>query len=176
MSDTYIGVTRGAQVCLVSPCQMSRGFAMTIVSVLTVGLQVTGVAVCSLCLTWISFTLRFYVRLAILKFVGREDWLTVAAMVGMDDTQLRFSTLILPDCLHYLLFPLSSSYGIWTRRTHGKHYRRIVRNRIQGQIIHISFLLAPYSHILDSIRLRTPLRRSNNRHQSGHSRLLPPPL
>ncbi|KAL2064632.1 hypothetical protein VTL71DRAFT_3769 [Oculimacula yallundae] len=55
MSDTYSGVTRGAQV--------------------------TGVAVCSLCLTWISFTLRFYVRMAVLKFVGREDWLTVAAMI-----------------------------------------------------------------------------------------------
>ncbi|KAJ5054539.1 uncharacterized protein L3040_000810 [Drepanopeziza brunnea f. sp. 'multigermtubi'] len=46
----------------------------------TRGAQVTGVAVCSLCLTWISFTLRIYVRLGILKFVGREDWLTVAAM------------------------------------------------------------------------------------------------
>ncbi|PVH79007.1 hypothetical protein DL98DRAFT_461678 [Cadophora sp. DSE1049] len=47
----------------------------------TRGAQVTGVAVCSLCLTWISVTLRFYVRLAILKFVGREDWLTIAAMI-----------------------------------------------------------------------------------------------
>ncbi|KAK6580089.1 hypothetical protein PZA11_007111 [Diplocarpon coronariae] len=55
MSENFAGVTRGAQV--------------------------TGVAVCSLCLTWISFSLRLYVRMAILKFVGREDWLTVAAMI-----------------------------------------------------------------------------------------------
>ena len=55
----YIGVTRGAQV--------------------------TGVAVCSLCLTWISTVLRFYVRIVILKFVGREDWLTIAAMVSIED-------------------------------------------------------------------------------------------
>ena len=55
----YIGVTRGAQV--------------------------TGVAVCSLCLTWISTVLRFYVRIGILKFVGREDWLTIAAMVSIED-------------------------------------------------------------------------------------------
>jgi hypothetical protein len=47
------------------------------------GAQVTGVAVCSLCLTWISTALRFYVRIGILKFVGGEDWLTVAAMVCM---------------------------------------------------------------------------------------------
>lgn len=48
---------------------------------LTRGAQVTGVAVCSLCLTWISVSLRFYVRIGILKFFGREDWLTLAAMV-----------------------------------------------------------------------------------------------
>jgi hypothetical protein len=53
--ETYVGVTRGAQV--------------------------TGVAVASLSLTWISMMLRFYVRLSILKFFGREDWLTVGAMV-----------------------------------------------------------------------------------------------
>jgi hypothetical protein len=47
----------------------------------TRGAQVTGVAVCSLCLTWISTVLRFYVRMSILKFVGREDWLTIAAMI-----------------------------------------------------------------------------------------------
>ncbi|KAH7348846.1 hypothetical protein BKA65DRAFT_525848 [Rhexocercosporidium sp. MPI-PUGE-AT-0058] len=47
----------------------------------TRGAQVTGVAVCSLCLTWISFSLRLYVRMAVVKFVGREDWLTVAAMI-----------------------------------------------------------------------------------------------
>ncbi|KAG4427946.1 hypothetical protein IFR05_016572 [Cadophora sp. M221] len=47
----------------------------------TRGAQVTGVAVCSLCLTWISVSLRFYVRMAVLKFVGREDWLTIAAMI-----------------------------------------------------------------------------------------------
>lgn len=48
---------------------------------LTRGAQVTGVAVCGLCLTWISVSMRFYVRIRILKFIGREDWLTVAAMV-----------------------------------------------------------------------------------------------
>lgn len=48
---------------------------------LTRGAQVTGVAVCSLCLTWISCSLRGYVRLRILKFFGREDWLTVASLV-----------------------------------------------------------------------------------------------
>ncbi len=52
---TYVGVTRGAQV--------------------------TGVAVASLSLTWISLILRFYVRAFVLKFFGREDWLTAAAMV-----------------------------------------------------------------------------------------------
>lgn len=44
------------------------------------GAQVIGVAVCSLCLTWISVGLRFYVRLGIRRF-GNEDWLTAAAMV-----------------------------------------------------------------------------------------------
>jgi hypothetical protein len=48
---------------------------------LTRGAQITGVAAMALCLTWISVSLRFYVRIRILKFVGREDWLTVAAMV-----------------------------------------------------------------------------------------------
>ena len=50
-------------------------------NVLTRGAQVTGVAVMALSLTWISVTLRFYVRIRILRFIGREDWLTVAAMV-----------------------------------------------------------------------------------------------
>ncbi|KAF4633857.1 hypothetical protein G7Y89_g4267 [Cudoniella acicularis] len=45
------------------------------------GAQVTGIAVMALSLTWISFTLRFYVRLGILKFIGREDWLMIAAMI-----------------------------------------------------------------------------------------------
>ncbi|CZR67242.1 related to integral membrane protein [Phialocephala subalpina] len=45
------------------------------------GAQITGVAVCSLALTWISFAFRIYVRLGILKFMGREDWITVAAMI-----------------------------------------------------------------------------------------------
>jgi hypothetical protein len=55
---------------------------------LTRGAQVTGVAVCSLCLTWISVSLRFYVRIGILKFIGREDWLTLAAMVCQRQTKL----------------------------------------------------------------------------------------
>ncbi|KAH8671833.1 hypothetical protein BGZ60DRAFT_485558 [Tricladium varicosporioides] len=46
----------------------------------TRGAQVTGIAVMALSLTWISVTLRFYVRMGILKFVGREDWLMIAAM------------------------------------------------------------------------------------------------
>jgi hypothetical protein len=49
----------------------------------TRGAQVTGIVMCSLSLTWISTILRFYVRISILKFVGREDWLTIAAMVNM---------------------------------------------------------------------------------------------
>jgi hypothetical protein len=52
--------------------------------VLTRGAQVTGVAVMALSLTWISVSLRFYVRIGILKFIGREDWLTIAAMVFPD--------------------------------------------------------------------------------------------
>ncbi|KAG9243873.1 hypothetical protein BJ878DRAFT_461411 [Calycina marina] len=48
---------------------------------LTRGAQVTGVAVCGLCLTWVSVSLRFYVRLGLQKFIGREDWLTLAAMI-----------------------------------------------------------------------------------------------
>lgn len=47
----------------------------------TRGAQVTGVAVASLSLTWISMALRFYVRAHLLKFVGKEEWLTVGAMV-----------------------------------------------------------------------------------------------
>ena len=46
--------------------------------------QVTGVATMSLCLTWISVLLRFYVRIRLLKFVGSEDWLTFATMVGLN--------------------------------------------------------------------------------------------
>ena len=46
------------------------------------GAQITGVATMSLTLTWISVSLRFYVRVRILKFIGKEDWLTLAAMVG----------------------------------------------------------------------------------------------
>jgi type IV secretory pathway VirB3-like protein len=57
MEKSYVGVTRGAQV--------------------------TGVAVASLSLTWISMGLRFYVRAGLVKFIGREDWLTVAAMVNI---------------------------------------------------------------------------------------------
>jgi hypothetical protein len=53
------------------------------------GAQVTGVAVCGLSLTWISTALRFYVRIWVLKFVGREDWLTVAAMVGVPALDLE---------------------------------------------------------------------------------------
>lgn len=56
MVSNYVGVSRGAQI--------------------------TGVAVCSLTLIWLSFALRLYVRGRILKFLGREDWITVAAMVG----------------------------------------------------------------------------------------------
>lgn len=51
---------------------------------LTRGAQITGVATMSLCLTWISVSLRFYVRIRILKFIGREDWLTFAAMVSSE--------------------------------------------------------------------------------------------
>jgi hypothetical protein len=49
---------------------------------LTRGAQITGVATMSLCLTWVSVSLRFYVRIHVLKFVGMEDWLTLVAMVG----------------------------------------------------------------------------------------------
>ncbi|KUJ07107.1 uncharacterized protein LY89DRAFT_601901 [Mollisia scopiformis] len=55
MVQNYVGVSRGAQI--------------------------TGVAVCSLMLTWLSFGFRLYVRCGILKFLGREDWITVAAMI-----------------------------------------------------------------------------------------------
>lgn len=51
---------------------------------LTRGAQITGVATMSLSLTWISVSLRFYVRIRLLKFIGREDWLTFAAMVGSE--------------------------------------------------------------------------------------------
>lgn len=54
---------------------------------LTRGAQITGVATMSLCLTWISVSLRFYVRIRILKFIGREDWLTFAAMVRSSQLQ-----------------------------------------------------------------------------------------
>lgn len=62
-SKMYLGVTRGAQV--------------------------TGIAVMALSLTWISFALRFYVRTRILKFIGREDWLMVASMVGPCHLQFK---------------------------------------------------------------------------------------
>ncbi|KAL3423270.1 integral membrane protein [Phlyctema vagabunda] len=45
------------------------------------GAQVIGVAVMSLSLSWISVSLRFYVRLAIQKGFGKEDWLTLVAMI-----------------------------------------------------------------------------------------------
>ncbi|TVY78177.1 hypothetical protein LSUE1_G007121 [Lachnellula suecica] len=47
----------------------------------TRGAQVTGIAVMALSLTWISALLRSYVRIRILKFVGRQDWLMLAAML-----------------------------------------------------------------------------------------------
>jgi hypothetical protein len=59
---------------------------------LTRGAQITGVATMSLCLTWISVSLRFYVRIRLLKFLGREDWLTFAAMVGDQRTEPNAET------------------------------------------------------------------------------------
>ncbi|CAG8955036.1 hypothetical protein HYFRA_00007050 [Hymenoscyphus fraxineus] len=47
----------------------------------TRGAQVTGIAVMALFLTWLSFSLRLYVRTRLLKFFGREDWLMVASMI-----------------------------------------------------------------------------------------------
>jgi hypothetical protein len=86
---------------------------------LTRGAQVTGVAVCGLCLTWISVTLRFYVRIRILKFIGREDWLTVAAMVWL--VCIKITALNRAPVLTVLsdpvLNPLRSPpqvYGLWT--------------------------------------------------------------
>lgn len=62
----------------------------------------TGVAVCSLSLTWISTVLRFYVRLGILKFVGREDWLTIAAMVCIQRMGIpRYSANRIADHLYH---------------------------------------------------------------------------
>lgn len=45
------------------------------------GAQVTGVACAALVLPWIAVVLRLYVRIGIQKFVGTEDWLTLASMV-----------------------------------------------------------------------------------------------
>ena len=47
----------------------------------TRGAQVTGVAVASLCLSWLAVCARFYVRIRMQKMFGPEDWLTVASMV-----------------------------------------------------------------------------------------------
>ncbi|QSZ30857.1 hypothetical protein DSL72_000415 [Monilinia vaccinii-corymbosi] len=47
----------------------------------TRGAQVTGVVCASLILPWIAGILRFFVRMRIQKFVGHEDWLTVASLV-----------------------------------------------------------------------------------------------
>ena len=47
----------------------------------TRGAQVTGVGVFSLHLTGYQPCFDFMFGLGILKFVGREDWLTIAAIV-----------------------------------------------------------------------------------------------
>lgn len=45
------------------------------------GAQVTGVACAALVLPWVAVVLRLYVRIGIQRFVGTEDWLTLASMV-----------------------------------------------------------------------------------------------
>jgi hypothetical protein len=50
----------------------------------------------ALSLTWISFSLRFYVRTRILKFIGREDWLMIASMVRADH-DLKSGELMITD-------------------------------------------------------------------------------
>jgi hypothetical protein len=74
----------------------------------TRGAQVTGIAVMALSLTWISAILRMYVRIGILKFVGREDWLMFAAMVFQMNIALEFIADS-ADALDLTLFSLPRS-------------------------------------------------------------------
>jgi hypothetical protein len=53
---------------------------------LTRGAQVTGVAACALCLTWLSCAARAYVRIHMQHFFGIEDWLTLAALLLLTAT------------------------------------------------------------------------------------------
>lgn len=89
------------------------------------GAQITGVAVCSLALTWISFAFRIYVRMGILKFLGREDWITVAAMV-LDRMGLMLE-VVLTTADHFLnlLLTVSSSNGLWSGCTYEQYIPRL---------------------------------------------------
>ncbi|RDW84839.1 hypothetical protein BP6252_02429 [Coleophoma cylindrospora] len=74
------------------------------------GAQVIGVAVCSLCLSWITVGLRCFVRLGIQKFFGKEDWLTLVSMV--------FFTTLVALCLETIDFGL------------GRHLKDIPANQM----------------------------------------------
>jgi hypothetical protein len=73
---------------------------------LTRGAQVTGIAVLGLSLTWISSFARMYVRTRMLKFVGKEDWLTAAAVVCFPTCALELSPV--PSALLERLYQSST--------------------------------------------------------------------
>lgn len=51
--------------------------------------QVEAVIILFLVLTWVTFPLRAWVRLGIIKNWGVDDWLTLASLVSLDLTGLR---------------------------------------------------------------------------------------
>jgi len=139
----------------------------------TRGAQVTGIVMCSLSLTWISTILRFYVRISILKFVGREDWLTIAAMVNMapqSPKSLRWACST--DSLHHFLLPLYAGWVLWTWGTYGEYWCWVQTDWFQGWPPYFVFE-DPHWRDVDHLRLRTALRRLHNCHQTLNLCLFP---
>jgi len=95
------------------------------------GAQVTGIAVMALSLTWISAILRIYVRVGILKFLGRDDWLMFAAMVLRIHVLLKIvaDSAGIPDLT---LFSLPGSDRLGIGCTHAQYSSSGQDEWIQG--------------------------------------------
>jgi hypothetical protein len=105
------------------------------------GAQITGVGVMSLCVTWICVILRFYVRIGILKFFGREDWLTFVAMVRRKrqvlDKNIADTSQIFMTALSSLLLR-TTSYGLGAHMDAIPDYMLQVAIKVSAQLSTLS--------------------------------------
>jgi hypothetical protein len=101
------------------------------------GPQVEAVAIAFLALSWVTISLRCYVRLFMKKLFRIDDWLAVVSLVCFTYYLLLALgvTNCLKDVLHILLQRCSSRCKSWHRTTYLRYLKRRFFNSYDGKAL-----------------------------------------